>query len=137
VREVREVREVMVMMVLNGARTVVSTLAGGVNGNQPAFADASGINAGFNFPFGVAVDASGNVFVGDRHNHRIREVTAGGGTHADRPCRCNICRVLVVVALSSLTPPSSLPSFPLFRSPFFKCRFPSSSLRVFCFFCLL
>ena len=59
---------------------VVSTLAGGVSGTTGAYADASGINAGFHNPSGVAVDASGNVFVADNGNARIRKVTAGGGT---------------------------------------------------------
>ncbi len=59
---------------------VVTTLAGGVNGTIGAFGDGSGSNANFSYPWGVAVDASGNVFVGDHGNHRIRKVTAGGGT---------------------------------------------------------
>jgi hypothetical protein len=59
---------------------VVSTLAGGVSGTNSAYADASGTNAGFNKPVGVAIDASGNVFVGDVNNNCIRKVTAGGGT---------------------------------------------------------
>ncbi len=67
-------------MVSNDDRSVVSTLAGGVSGTKGAFADASGTNAGFNNPIGVAVDASGNVFVAERMNQRIRKVTAGGGT---------------------------------------------------------
>ncbi len=67
----------MVMAVLNGERAVVLTLAGGGNS---AFGDAFGTNAGFSLPNGVAVDASGNVFVADYNNHRIRKVTAGGGT---------------------------------------------------------
>ncbi len=67
------------MVVLNGKRTVVSTLAGGVNGTQGVYVDASGTNAGFSLPYGVAVDASGNVFVADRNNQRIRKVTAGDG----------------------------------------------------------
>ncbi len=58
---------------------MVSTLAGGVSGTNFAFADASGSNAGFFYPYGVAVDANGNVFVADAFNNRIRKVTAGGG----------------------------------------------------------
>ncbi len=58
--------------------TVVSTLAGGVSGTN--YVDASGSNAGFNRPIGVAVDASGNVLVAETANQRIRKVTAGGGT---------------------------------------------------------
>ncbi|WP_198674074.1 putative Ig domain-containing protein [Chitinophaga alhagiae] len=55
---------------------VVSTLAGvvGVLG----FADGNGSSAKFNYPFGVAVDMSGNIYVADRYNHRIRKVTSGG-----------------------------------------------------------
>jgi hypothetical protein len=64
-------------------RAVVTTLAGGVNGTNEAFADGSGSNAGFNYPTGVAVDASGNVFVVDQDD-RIRKVTPGGGTAIGR-----------------------------------------------------
>ncbi len=70
----------MVMMVLHGARAAVSTLAGGVSGTRGVYADGVGSNAVFYFPSGVVVDANGNVFVGDENNHRIRKVTAGGGT---------------------------------------------------------
>ncbi len=59
---------------------MVSTLAGGVNGTKGVYAEASGTNAGFFNPLGVAVDASGNVFVSDHLNQRIRKVTADGGT---------------------------------------------------------
>ncbi len=68
------------MVVWNGERAVVSTLAGGVSGTDGAYIDASGTNAGFRSPYGVAVDTSGNVFVGDTFNNRIRKVTSGGGT---------------------------------------------------------
>jgi DNA-binding beta-propeller fold protein YncE len=61
-------------------RTVVSTLAGGGSGTKAAYADALGTNAGFNSPRGVAVDASGNVFVADQGNQRIRKVSPVGGT---------------------------------------------------------
>ena len=34
--------------------------------------------ASLNGPFGVAVDSSGNFFIADNYNHRVRKVTAGG-----------------------------------------------------------
>ncbi len=68
----------MVAVVLTGERAVVSTLAGGVWGG--GYSDGVGTNAGFFIPAGVAVDASGNVFVADLGNQRIRTVTAGAGT---------------------------------------------------------
>jgi sugar lactone lactonase YvrE len=54
---------------------VVTTLAG--SGNAGA-TDATGTAASFNFPTGVAVDAAGNVYVGDQNNHKIRMITAVG-----------------------------------------------------------
>jgi sugar lactone lactonase YvrE len=56
------------------AAGVVTTLAG----NTEAFADGTGTAASFAYPNGVAVDASGNVYVGDYPNHRIRKITAAG-----------------------------------------------------------
>lgn len=54
---------------------LVSTLAGsGVDG----FADAPGTQAQFRQPVGLAVDLSGNVYVADTFNHRIRKVTSAG-----------------------------------------------------------
>jgi sugar lactone lactonase YvrE len=50
----------------------VTTLAG--SGNQ-AYADGNGTAASFNYPEGVAVDSSGNVYVADAGNHRIRKIT--------------------------------------------------------------
>ena len=50
---------------------VVSTLAGnGVTG----YADGSAVTAEFALPWGVAVDGSGNVYVGDSGNNRVRYV---------------------------------------------------------------
>jgi sugar lactone lactonase YvrE len=58
------------------AAGVVSTLAG-VAGN-PGSADATGTNAQFWHPEGVAVDTFGNVYVADSWNCTIRQVTPSG-----------------------------------------------------------
>lgn len=54
---------------------VVTTFAGldGLSGNT----DATGNSARFYYPEGVAVDSTGNVFVGDTYNHTIRKITPG------------------------------------------------------------
>jgi hypothetical protein len=54
---------------------VVTTLAG--DGN-PGWIDGTGTNAELNSPVGIAVDGSGNVFVGDTGNFRIRKITPEG-----------------------------------------------------------
>ena len=60
----------------------VTTLAGGGTysfGGAPGdYADGNGGAARFYLPKGVAVDASGNLYVADDVNHRIRKVTAAG-----------------------------------------------------------
>ncbi len=71
---------VFVCLCVGSYGAVVRTLAGGLNGTVAAFGDGTGSLAGFNRPHGVAVDASGNMFVADRFNHRVRKVTPGGGT---------------------------------------------------------
>jgi len=58
--------------------------------DRPGHRDSSGIGiAGFNgdgitattaqlnFPYGVAVDAAGNLFIAEKNNHRIRQVAGG------------------------------------------------------------
>ena len=54
---------------------VVTTLAGS---GKAGFADGTGAEASFNTPQGVAVDASGNVYVSESGNHRIRRITPSG-----------------------------------------------------------
>ena len=52
----------------------VSTLAGGSRG----FADGVAASAMFNQPYSVAVDGTGNVYVADTRNHRIRKIDRTG-----------------------------------------------------------
>ncbi len=57
------------------ATGVVTTLAGnGVRGDI----DGTGNDASFRYPSSVAVDSSGNVFVADSYNHKIRKISAAG-----------------------------------------------------------
>ena len=64
---------------------VVTTLAGltqpnpdGLGGFVGGSADGTGSAARFHYPYGVAVDSAGNVYVADAGNHTIRKVTATG-----------------------------------------------------------
>jgi sugar lactone lactonase YvrE len=55
---------------------VVSTLAGGPG--VAGFVNGSASLARFAYPYGLAVDAAGNVYVADSINNAIRKVTAAG-----------------------------------------------------------
>lgn len=54
----------------------VTTLAG--TAGSAGSADGSGAAARFRFPRGIAVDASGTVFVADSDNHTVRKITPAG-----------------------------------------------------------
>lgn len=54
---------------------VVSTLAGN---SLAGAADSTGVNASFNGPSGLAVDAAGNIYVADTNNNLIRKITPAG-----------------------------------------------------------
>src|SRR5438094_3414239 len=54
-------------------RTVAGTGAPGAGGDGgPA------VSAQLNFPYGIARDAAGNLYIADHGNHRVRMVTADG-----------------------------------------------------------
>jgi sugar lactone lactonase YvrE len=56
---------------------IITTVAGtGVGG--PAGDGGPATTAQLNFPFGLAVDGSGNLFIADTSNHKIRVVGTGG-----------------------------------------------------------
>jgi len=53
---------------------IVSTLAG----SEPGFSDGKGSDARFNGPFGITIDAAGNLYVTDVGGSHIRKVTPKG-----------------------------------------------------------
>src|SRR5207237_10202514 len=56
---------------------VVTTMAGnGTAGSSGDGGPATG--AQLNTPYGVSIDGSGNLFIADTNNHRIRKVTSAG-----------------------------------------------------------
>ena len=60
---------------LNGTDWLTTTIAGNTNAGS---SDGSGMVARFLTPNGIAVDASGNLYVADQGNHTIRKVSPSG-----------------------------------------------------------
>ncbi len=63
---------------------IISTIAGSGNTGSTSGSytgdNGPATSATLNFPSGLGLDSSGNVYIGDRYNHRIRKVTVATGT---------------------------------------------------------
>ena len=68
---IRKITSEGTVLTVAGMGPWVDETAAGMGG----FADGSGDNSMFASPMGVAVDASGNVYVADHENNRIRKIT--------------------------------------------------------------
>jgi hypothetical protein len=62
----------------SGTNWIVTTIAGVANPTISGSADGINGAAKFAFPLGIAVDAAGNLFVGDNGNVTVRKVTPSG-----------------------------------------------------------
>jgi uncharacterized protein (TIGR03437 family) len=61
------------------ANGIITTVAGGGNPAYPSVGDGGpAISASLSYPGGIAVDASGNLFIADTYDQRIRKVSASG-----------------------------------------------------------
>jgi sugar lactone lactonase YvrE len=67
----------------DGANNVLATvnISGVGTGPQITFqpGSASTVGSGFNSPYGIAMDAGGNIFVADTGNNAVKEIVAAGG----------------------------------------------------------
>jgi len=60
------------------ANGIISTVAGGGSGGGYSGDGGAATNASLNGPYGVAVDASGNLLITDSSNQRVRKVNVNG-----------------------------------------------------------
>lgn len=98
------------------AAGLVSTIAGGVT---PGFSGDGGpaTEARFNNPNGVAVDPSGNVYVVDLGNKRIRKITYSGSSSSSPSVSASVSQVRFAVAAGA-TPTSQTVSIGSTGAPF-------------------
>jgi sugar lactone lactonase YvrE len=57
---------------------LVTTIAGSPEVLESGYADGTGSQARFNFPQGIAIGPSGELYVADEYNHAIRKVSSNG-----------------------------------------------------------
>ena len=72
---------VFVADTVHGAVKEILAVGGGI----PASHGINTLGSGFNYPSGVAVDASGNVYVADTQNNAVKEILAVGGVSTASP----------------------------------------------------
>ena len=65
---------------VTGSIGTITTVAGGSTPTTGIGDDGLATSAQLKSPYGVAIDSSGNLYIADTSNHRIRKVTASDGT---------------------------------------------------------
>ena len=80
--KIRKITPAGVVSTLAGSSTVVQDDMG-MTYNEGGYIDGNGATAKFNSPYGVAVDTSGNLYVGDANNHKIRKITTSAVLSGD------------------------------------------------------
>jgi hypothetical protein len=63
----------------NAVKEIVAGTGGAATGTVNSSSTVNIVGSGFNNPFGVAVDGSGNVFVSDYFHNAVKEIVAGTG----------------------------------------------------------
>ena len=93
------------------ATGVVSTLAGSgvadpMSGTPGGYTDGTGAAALFNRPTGVTVDGSGNIYVADQYNHRIRKIVVATVVVTTLPAAHRAMSTARAQPRSSIIPPA-------------------------------
>ncbi|WP_420387252.1 Calx-beta domain-containing protein [Roseivirga sp.] len=65
-------------LTLNAANSGIHTVSTFAGSGSQGSADGNGTSASFNRPYGVTVDASGNIYVADQYNRMVRKITPNG-----------------------------------------------------------